>query len=220
MKTTVVLSGGMDSGTLLYEMISRGDEVDAVTVDYGQRHGKEIECARSLAEHVGVQWTLIDLSSVGRLLKGSSQTDPKVAVPHGRYDEPSMKQTVVPNRNMMLLAAAGAVAITKDSKTLAYGAHAGDHAIYPDCRPEFVEAMGKTFQLCDWSPLILEVPYLHFTKGEVCARGLALDVPYGMTWTCYEGLDVPCQRCGACVEREEAFEFAKSIDPLGVSNGR
>lgn len=214
MKTVLILSGGMDSATLLYDLIARGDSVEAIGVNYKQRHGKELVYAADLCGGFGVRFDVLDLSILSGFLTGSSQSDPNVPVPFGKYDEPSMKLTVVPNRNMFMLAAAGAVAIARKADRLAYGAHAGDHTIYPDCRPEFVDAMGKAFGLCDWHTLSLHAPYIDMTKGDVCKRGVELRVPYEKTWTCYVGGSRPCGRCGSCTERAEAFEFAGIPDPL------
>jgi 7-cyano-7-deazaguanine synthase len=214
MKTVLILSGGMDSATLLYDLIAHGDSVEAIGVNYKQRHGKELAYAAELCSSLGVRFDVLDLSSLSGFLTGSSQSDPNVPVPFGKYDEPSMKLTVVPNRNMFMLAAAGAVAIARKADRLAYGAHAGDHTIYPDCRPEFVDAMGRAFGLCDWHTLSLHAPYADMTKGDICKRGVALGVPYEKTWTCYVGGDRPCGRCGSCTERAEAFEFAGIPDPL------
>lgn len=214
MKTVLILSGGMDSATLLYDLLAYGDTVEAIGVNYKQRHGKELACAAELCRGLGVRFDVLDLSSLSGFLTGSSQSDPSVPVPFGKYDEPNMKLTVVPNRNMFMLAAAGAVAIARKADRLAYGAHAGDHTIYPDCRPEFVTAMAEAFGLCDWHTLGLHAPYLHMTKGDICKRGVELRVPYEKTWTCYVGGDKPCGKCGSCTERAEAFEFAGIKDPL------
>jgi 7-cyano-7-deazaguanine synthase len=214
MKTVLILSGGMDSATLLYDLLAHGDSVEAIGVNYKQRHGKELACAADLCNGLGVRFDVLDLSSLSGFLTGSSQSDPNVPVPFGKYDEPSMKLTVVPNRNMFMLAAAGAVAIARKADRLAYGAHAGDHTIYPDCRPEFVDAMCKAFGLCDWHTLALHAPYIDMTKGDICKRGVELRVPYEKTWTCYVGGDRPCGKCGSCTERAEAFEFAGVSDPL------
>lgn len=214
MKTVLILSGGMDSATLLYDLIAHGDSVEAIGVNYKQRHGKELVYAGDLCNGLSVRFDVLDLSSLSGFLTGSSQSDPNVPVPFGKYDEPSMKLTVVPNRNMFMLAAAGAVAIARKADRLAYGAHAGDHTIYPDCRPEFVDAMGKAFGLCDWHTLSLHAPYIDMTKGDVCKRGVELRVPYGKTWTCYVGGDRPCGKCGSCTERAEAFGLAGIHDPL------
>lgn len=217
MKTFLILSGGMDSATLLYDLIAQGDTVEAIGVNYQQRHRKELECAMRLCRTRNVPFDVLDLSSIASFLTGSSQTDMRVPVPLGRYDEPSMKQTVVPNRNMLLLAAAGAVAIARKADRLAYGAHAGDHTIYPDCRPAFVDVMTQALAITDWHPLTLHAPYLHITKGDICRLGLTLGVPYEYTWTCYVGGDRPCGQCGACTERAEAFAFAGRSDPLVTS---
>jgi 7-cyano-7-deazaguanine synthase len=214
MKTVLILSGGMDSATLLYDLLAHGDSVEAIGVNYKQRHGKELACAADLCNTLGVRFDVLDLSSLSGFLTGSSQSDPNVPVPFGKYDEPSMKLTVVPNRNMFMLAAAGGIAIARKADRLAYGAHAGDHTIYPDCRPDFVDAMGRAFSLCDWHTLGLHAPYLDMTKGDICKRGVELSVPYEKTWTCYVGGDRPCGKCGSCTERAEAFEFAGVPDPL------
>jgi len=218
MKTILVLSGGMDSSTLLYDLLSQGDSVEAIGINYKQRHGKELACATELCRNLGIPFDVLDLSSLSQFLTGSSQSDPTVDVPFGRYDEPSMKLTVVPNRNMFMLASAAAVAIARKADRLAYGAHAGDHAIYPDCRPEFVQAMGAAFKLCDWHEIELIAPYLAMDKGDICRRGVELGVPYEKTWTCYVGGDHPCGKCGACVERAEAFAKAGVADPLMVQH--
>lgn len=214
MKTALILSGGMDSATLLYHLLEQGDEVICLTFNYGQRHKKEIELARQLAEYVSCKWQLVDLSGLKDLIKGNSQTDDSIPVPEGHYAEENMKLTIVPNRNMMMLAIAGAVALSEKCDRLAYGAHAGDHAIYPDCRLEFVIAMRVAFGLCDWNKLDLIVPFQEKSKGDIAKRGLELGVPYEKTWTCYAGQEKPCGKCGACTERREAFEFAGQPDPL------
>tara|TARA_R110002051_G_scaffold24381_1_gene60583 strand:+ start:11280 stop:11948 length:669 start_codon:yes stop_codon:yes gene_type:complete len=214
MKTLLVFSGGMDSATLLYDLLALGDHVECLSVNYNQRHKKELDIAFRLCDDLGVRLDTLDLTSLGALLDGSSQTDPNVEVPFGNYDAPTMKLTVVPNRNMFLLASAAAVALSRNADRLAYGAHSGDHTIYPDCRPEFVEAMQAAFDLCDWKQIKLYAPYLALDKGEVCKRGVELGVRFDLTWTCYVGGDKPCGKCGSCTERAEAFAFAKTIDPL------
>lgn len=216
MKTLLILSGGMDSATLLYDLVRDGDTVEAIGVNYKQRHSKELKCAAELCEGLGVRFDVLDVSNLSSFLTGNSQSDPTVEVPFGKYDEPNMKITVVPNRNMTMLAAAGAIAIARKADRLAYGAHSGDHAIYPDCRPEFVKAMQHAFRVCDWHALGLYVPYINMTKGDICKRGTDLQVPYEKTWTCYVGGETPCGKCGACTEREEAFMFAGVRDPLMV----
>ena len=214
MKTVLIFSGGMDSAVLLYYLRARGDEVRALSVDYRQRHRKELDCASGLCARIGVEHRVADLSAVRQFLAGSSQTDESIEVPHGHYAAENMKLTVVPNRNMLMLAAATAWAISVKAGAVAYGCHAGDHAIYPDCRPDFTEAIEKAMMLCHFTPIRLERPFLHMTKGQICKLGVILQVPYELTWTCYEGKERPCGLCGACQERMEAFQFAEVSDPL------
>ena len=214
MKTAVIFSGGMDSATLLYQLRADGHQVMPIGVNYGQRHRKELNCAEMFCRGIGLSYPILDLRNVGALLTGSSQTDSNVPVPHGHYAAENMKLTVVPNRNMLMLAAAGAVALAERCDAIAYGAHAGDHTIYPDCRPTFIQIMREAFLNCDWNPLQLLVPFQDWTKGQIAERGILLGVPYELTWTCYEGGERPCGACGACTERAEAFAFAGAKDPL------
>ena len=220
MKIMVIFSGGMDSATLLYHLRDKGHEVVPIGVDYNQRHRKELECAARLCnERLGLRYPILNLRQIGRFLTGSSQTDPAMPVPHGHYAAENMKQTVVPNRNMLMLAAAGAVAISSECDALAYGAHAGDHTIYPDCRPTFIQIMREAFLNCDWKPLQLLVPFQDWTKGMIVQEGLRLGVPYELTWTCYEGGETPCGLCGSCTERQEAFFDAGVPDPALSGKG-
>lgn len=215
MKIILTLSGGMDSAVLLWLLKNQGHEVRCLSVDYGQRHRKELRSAVELARLAGVEHKVVDLSAVRELMAGSSQTS-DLPVPEGHYAEESMKQTVVPNRNMLLLALAGAWAVSTKSDAIAYAAHTGDHAIYPDCRPEFTEAMEKAFQLCDWHPVKLIRPFLQpkpMTKADITKLGQGLGVPFGLTWSCYKGEEVHCGKCGTCVERIEAFQLAGVPDP-------
>jgi queuosine biosynthesis protein QueC len=213
MTVMVIFSGGMDSATLLYHLRELGHTVIPVGIDYQQRHRKELAYAMRLCIHLGLAYPVLDLRQVGALLTGSSQTDRSIPVPHGHYQAETMKATVVPNRNMLMLAAAGALAIARRCEAVAYGAHAGDHAIYPDCRSGFIQTMREAFLNCDWEPLQLLTPFEAWTKGQIAREGLRLGVPYELTWTCYEGDEVPCGLCGACVERREAFEEAGAADP-------
>lgn len=213
MKTIVVLSGGMDSAVLLAHLREADSRVAALSINYGQRHQRELLHAKALAAHYGVRWQLADLSALQPLLAGSSQTSTHIAVPHGHYTDDSMKQTVVPNRNMLLLSVAGAWAISMKAESIAYGAHAGDHAIYPDCRPEFVESCAATLALADWHRVTIERPFVTWTKADICKRGAALNVPFDLTYSCYEGTPDHCGQCGTCIERREAFLVAGVVDP-------
>jgi 7-cyano-7-deazaguanine synthase len=211
--TVVTFSGGMDSTTLLYDLRDQGHEVLAISVDYGQRHRVELECSRQIAEHLGIAYELADLRAISSLLKGSSLTEVSSPIPLGHYADESMKQTVVPNRNMLLLAVATAWAINRKADQVAYAAHAGDHTIYPDCRPEFADVMAKAIGLADWHKVELIRPFVHMTKAQIAARGHRLGVPYELTWSCYQGRNVHCGACGTCIERREAFLLAEVPDP-------
>jgi len=218
-----LLSGGLDSSTLFWQLLSVGWKVLPISVDYKQRHKRELESAESVYYAAITRFSSqnvlprisLDLRNLGHRLGGSSQTDSTVPVPHGHYADENMKLTVVPNRNMILLASAAGAALGQGRiKHLAYGAHAGDHAIYPDCRPEFVEAMRGVLRICDYDPVELHVPYLYVSKGDIVRVGLAAGVPYDRTWTCYEGNPAACGRCGSCVERLEAFGQNGISDPI------
>lgn len=221
MKVVVIYSGGLDSTTLLYYLragmqsaIGSVEEIKAFGVDYGQRHRKELEKARAICDELGIEYQVADLSFMRNLLAGSSQTSDDIPVPEGHYAEESMKSTVVPNRNMIMLSLAIGWAISLKYDAVAYGAHAGDHAIYPDCRPEFVDALSAAAALADWQKIGIVNPFIHQTKAQIVAHGLALGVPFEKTWTCYQGGAIACGRCGTCVERLEAFDWAGAVDPL------
>lgn len=215
MRTLVVLSGGMDSATLLYHLLDVGHDCSTITFRYGQRHSREILSARAIAEVAGVSHHLIQLDLA--LFGDANALTGGAPVPHGHYADESMRATVVPNRNMILLACAAARAIATGCSAVAYGAHAGDHAIYPDCRPEFVGAMGRVLSLCHYDKLDLLVPFLSLDKRQIARIGAELGVPFDLTWTCYEGGDLHCGRCGACVERREALATIPGGDPTAYA---
>ena len=208
MRTVVVYSGGLDSTVLLAHLLAEGREVHALTVNYGQRHAREIESARAVCAHYGVEHRVADLRALGEIFGSNSLTNTAVDVAEGHYTEETMKTTVVPNRNMILLAVAAARAIALKADTLAYAAHGGDHAIYPDCRPEFADAMDHAIGLADWHKVRLERPMVSWSKAEIVRRGAALGVPFALTWSCYKGGAKHCGRCGTCIERREAFRLA------------
>lgn len=218
MKTVLVFSGGMDSTVLLYHLLAQGASVSALSVDYGQRHNKELACAAHIARLVNIEHRTIDLTAVTQLLGGSSLTDPNIAVPQGHYEETSMKSTVVPNRNMILLALAAAWAISLTAHSVSYAAHAGDHAIYPDCREEFAAALDQAIQLADWRKITLDRPFVDYSKADIVRLGQDLKVPFESTWSCYEGGERHCGRCGTCIERREAFQLASVTDPTAYQS--
>lgn len=213
MKTIVVLSGGLDSTVLLWHLLNRGDEVKAISIDYGQRHRRELEHAQAIASLANVQHEIADLSALRPLLAGSSQTS-DLPVPHGHYAEETMKLTVVPFRNALMLSVASAWAISNKADSIAFGAHAGDHAIYPDCRPEFAEKFDELLAIADWHRVRLERPFITNTKADIVKKGVELNAPFGLTYSCYEGEKVACGRCGTCSERLLSFDEAATIDPL------
>ena len=213
MKITSVFSGGLDSTVLTYKLLAEGHSVRAVSVCYGQRHQRELGYAALSARKLGIPWRMIDLSVLKDVFGESSQTSDDVAVPHGHYEEEAMKLTVVPNRNMILLAVAAGWAIGQGDEAIAYAAHAGDHAIYPDCRPVFVDAMIHALRLCHYEPVELLAPFLGMTKADIVKLGADLGVPFAETWSCYEGGEIHCGQCGTCVERKEAFVLAGVVDP-------
>jgi 7-cyano-7-deazaguanine synthase len=213
MNCVLVYSGGLDSTVLLYDLLDRGKEVAALSVYYGQRHSRELESAQKICQSLGVEHKVVDISSIAGLFGASSLIDADSAVPDGHYAEMSMKVTVVPNRNMLLLALAGAWAIAQKASEVAYAAHGGDHTIYPDCRPEFVAHLDAALQCADWHSVKLLYPFGTFTKTDIVRRGVELRVPFHETWSCYKGGASHCGACGTCVERQEAFVLGGVVDP-------
>ena len=213
MKALVLFSGGLDSTVLAAQLQADGVETRLLSIDYGQRHAKELDKAEKIALALGLPHRILRLPDLGPLLGGSSLTDDQVELPEGHYAEESMKATVVPNRNMILLALAGGHALSIGFDTIAYAAHAGDHTIYPDCRPEFADAMEKALGLADWQNLNLHRPFVNFRKEELVRKGNELGAPLELTWSCYAGREKHCGKCGTCVERKEAFALAKVEDP-------
>ncbi|WAM33758.1 7-cyano-7-deazaguanine synthase QueC [Caldicellulosiruptor morganii] len=213
MKALVVLSGGMDSTTLLYDVKSKGYETYAISFDYGQKHSKELEFAKKTCDLLKVPHKIVDISFFAKLAP-SALTLANWQIPEGYYTDENMKQTVVPNRNMVLLSIATAYAISIRAQKLFYGAHAGDHPIYPDCRKEFVEAMKSAIALCDYHTVELEAPYIDLKKEDILKIGLKLGVDFSLTWSCYKGGEKACGKCGTCTERIEAFKKLGIKDPI------
>jgi 7-cyano-7-deazaguanine synthase len=214
----VVMSGGMDSATALY--VARQDgHVQAVGFNYGQKHQKELRYAEAICADIDVPFDVVDITVLADFLS-SSLTDDDWAVPDGHYAEESMKQTVVPNRNMIMTSIAAGVALSRGLEYVYVGVHAGDHHVYPDCRPRFIEALNTAvFEGTEGmakpghrEPQIV-APFMHMGKHDIAKAGHDLGVPYHMTWSCYKGDDVHCGTCGTCTERKEAFQLAEVPDP-------
>lgn len=214
MKTLVICSGGLDSVTLAHKVAAEQSLTRLVSFDYGQRHRKELASAKACAVRLGVPHDIIDISAVGRLLTGSALTSGE-PVPEGHYAEDTMRITVVPNRNAIMLAIAFGVAAAEQAEAVAAAVHGGDHFIYPDCRPGFVESF-ETMQrhaLEGLASIILYTPFVRQSKANIVREGIRLGVPFADTWSCYQGGERHCGRCGTCVERREAFDLAGVVDP-------
>ena len=207
MKTILIYSGGLDSTVLLHKLLRGGNTVKCLSVDYGQKHKKELESAKYFCNKFGVVHEIADLSSITKLISSSVLTSDS-PVPDGHYAEESMKATVVPNRNMIMLSVAIGWAINEKFDNVAYAAHNGDHAIYPDCRNEFVENLSKAAEIADWHPVNIIRPFVDISKADIVKLGSQLDVEFEKTWSCYKGKDLHCGKCGTCIERIEAFGLA------------
>lgn len=216
--TLVLLSGGMDSTALLARTARHEglleERVEALSINYGQRHVRELEAAQAVAGYFGVQRFNIDLSVLGEFL-GSALTTKDREVPHGHYTSANMTQTVVPNRNAIMLSIAAGVAATRGLDIVATAVHAGDHAIYPDCRPVFIKAISQATRLgtAGIGDVIVDAPYAAYSKADIAEDGYRRGAPFFLSWSCYEGGPVHCGRCGTCVERAEAFHLADVEDP-------
>lgn len=213
MKVVVLLSGGMDSTAALYEARARHTVAGALSFDYGSKHNaREIPLAKWHCEKLGIPHRAVELDFLpdlfsSALLKGGA------AIPDGHYAEATMKQTVVPFRNGIMLAIAAGHAESIEAQGLVIAAHAGDHAIYPDCREDFMRAMGDALRLGTYAGIELLRPFINLTKAQIAVRGHELGVDFAQTWSCYKGGALHCGTCGTCVERREAFLLARLPDP-------
>jgi len=223
-RVVAIVSGGMDSVTLAHHLAGLDHDLHLVSFDYGQRHGsRELEMAARCAVDLDADHSVIAMPDLRTLIGTSSLTSDTVDVPDGHYAEDTMRATVVPNRNMMMLSIAGAIAISEEAEFVATGNHAGDHFIYPDCRPEFIAAVSAAllignvgFSTPHFKGIV--APFVHMTKAEIVQVGDGLAVPWTDTWSCYKGGDVHCGRCGTCVERQEAFALADVHDPTAYAD--
>ncbi len=213
MKVVVLCSGGMDSVTALAWARREHDVVAAVSFDYGSKHNhREIPFAAEHAARLGVRHEVIALDFVNRLF-ASDLLRSGGAVPDGHYAAENMKQTVVPFRNAIMLSIACGFAESAGAGGLVIAAHTGDHTIYPDCREDFMRAMGDAMRLGTYAGVQLLRPFIALTKARIAAEGARLGVDFSRTWSCYKGGDLHCGSCGTCVERREAFAEAGLPDP-------
>ncbi|MBX5242672.1 7-cyano-7-deazaguanine synthase QueC [Rhizobium sp. NLR22b] len=214
MKTIVVCSGGLDSVSLAHRMAAEEQLIGLVSFDYGQRHRKELDFAAKCAARLAVPHHIIDIAALGGHLSGSALTD-NVDVPDGHYAEETMKATVVPNRNAIMLAIAFGLAAAQKADAVAVAVHGGDHFIYPDCRPGFIDAFQRMQNeaLDGYASVKLLAPYVEASKAAIVGDGAKHGTPFAETWSCYKGGNFHCGRCGTCVERREAFHLAGVADP-------
>ena len=207
----LILSGGMDSVTLLYDYQER--IALAISFDYGSNHNaREIPFARMHCERLGIPHHVIPLDFMTTYFR-SSLLSGADDIPEGHYADENMKSTVVPFRNGIMLAIATGMAETNDLSYVMMANHGGDHTIYPDCRPEFVEAFDAAAHAGTFNGVHLLSPYCHMTKSQIATRGRELGIDYAETWSCYKGGDKHCGRCGTCIERKEALAEAGIPDP-------
>lgn len=225
MKAMVLASGGLDSTTALALAVDKHgkDNVIALTISYGQKHDKEIQSAIKVAEYYGVEHLFLDLTKIFQysdcsLLKHSDEAIPEKSyaeqIEETKGDTPV--STYVPFRNGLFLSSAASIAISKECNVIYYGAHSDDAAgfAYPDCSQDFVDYMNKAIYEGSGHQLKLEAPFATFTKKDIVRMGIELRVPYELTWSCYEGNDKPCGKCGTCIDRQAAFEANGITDPV------
>lgn len=223
-KALVLCSGGVDSTTLLAMALQRfdADKVYALSISYGQRHEKEIESARAVAQYYGVEQRFLDLAAIFAESNCSLLAHSTQAIPEESYAQQLSEteghpvSTYVPFRNGLFLSSAASVALSLGCSVVLYGAHHDDWAgnAYPDCSKEFVDAMDRAIVEGTGGELCLEAPFVTWSKADIVKKGLELNVPYELTWSCYEGGEVPCGVCGTCIDRNRAFELNGVHDPL------
>ena len=204
--SVIIVSGGMDSTTLLYD---RRDEIAlAISFDYGSNHNaREIAYAEMHCKRLGIEHITIPLDFMHKYFR-SSLLEGADAIPEGHYADENMKSTVVPFRNGIMLAVAAGVAESRNLTKLLIANHGGDHTIYPDCRPEFISAMDSATNAGTYVGVRVVAPYTNITKGDIARIGKKLGIDYAETWSCYKGGEKHCGKCGTCVERKEALAYA------------
>jgi 7-cyano-7-deazaguanine synthase len=218
-----ILSGGMDSTVTAHIARQHHNRLWLVSFDYGQKHHKELDYAIFQSVNLRVAGHFILPLPIKELLNSSALVNEDIEVPEGHYAHESMKSTVVPNRNSIMLNIAAALAISKGAVGLYTGVHAGDHPVYPDCRPEFLNALQHTLKLANegfiHKDFRIVAPFLYSHKSNIVQMGEKLGVKWEKTWSCYKGGRVHCGRCSTCVERKVAFLTANVIDPTEYEYG-
>lgn len=206
----IILSGGLDSTTMLYEY--KDDIALALSFDYGSNHNaRELAFARLHCERLGIPHIIIPLDFIHQYFR-SSLLEGADTIPEGNYNDDNMRSTVVPFRNGIMLAIAAGMAETRGLTRIMMANHAGDHAIYPDCRQSFVDAMNQAITAGTYEGITLFTPYTNLTKADIARHGKALGIDYSETWSCYKGGEKHCGKCGTCTERREALREAGIID--------
>lgn len=213
MKTLVLLSGGMDSVTALHWAKREHEIIGAVSFDYGAKHNhREVALAEWQCGHLDLWHDIVGLPFVNELFT-SDLLKSGGEIPEGHYEEESMKRTVVPFRNGIMLSIACGIAESRGAEALVIAAHSGDHAIYPDCREPFMHAMADAMREGTYARIELLRPFIHLDKAAIARLGYDLGVDFEKTWSCYKGGTIHCGKCGTCVERREAFIKAGIADP-------
>ena len=213
-KVIVSFSGGMDSTTLVARCKKAFDEVETVSFDYGSKHNSyERTALERLVEHYHLRHTYLQLELPEWGFKSALLKDGG-DIPEGHYEDPSMKVTVVPGRNLIFASILAGLAESRGAKCIALKVHAGDRAVYPDCRSEFIDSLKNTVSLSTENRVFVYTPYLTHSKADIIKEGFRLNVPYHLTRTCYKDQLHACGKCGSCVERREAFSLAGKVDPV------
>lgn len=218
-KAVILLSGGLDSTTALYLAKSQGYEVYSICFDYGQRHDKEIECAKNIAEKAGVKEHILVKTNMDAW-GGSALTDKNINIPEGDENRKDIPITYVPARNMIFLAYAASYAEVVGAQDIFIGVSQVDYSGYVDCRQEFIEAMenainqGTVCAVAQGKKIKVQAPFMYMTKTEEVELGMKLGVDYSDTWTCYNGDDLACGTCDSCLLRIKAFKEAGCEDPI------
>lgn len=218
MKAVVLLSGGMDSVTALYHTRRQHEVPAALSFDYGSKHNaRELPFAREHAGRLGIPHQIVELDFMRRLFQ-SHLLQGGGDIPDGHYADESMKQTVVPFRNGIMLAIAAGFAESSGAEAVVIAAHAGDHAIYPDCREPFMQSIGDAMARGTYAGIRLMRPFIDLDKTAIVRLGIPLGIDYARTWSCYKGGTRHCGTCGTCVERREAFQLAGIADPTDYAS--